>query len=162
FDPRFNSFGFPIHDYFFAAALERVRPGGLILFITSKGTMDKLDSTLREYLSHRTEFIGAIRLPNDAFKRTANTEVTTDIVMLRRLAEGETPKGHQWRKTEPHTNSKQQVIQINEYFGQRPHMMLGEMRLEGSMYQRGEPTLVGDRRPLAETLAEAIQHLPEN
>ncbi len=162
FDPRFNSFGLPIHDYFFAAALERVRPGGLIMFITSKGTMDKLDSSLREYLSHRAEFIGAIRLPNDAFKRTANTEVTTDIVMLRRLAEGETQKGLAWKNTLPHTNSKQEAIHINEYFAERPQMMLGEMRLAGRMYQRGEPTLVGDGRSISDALAEAIQRLPEN
>jgi adenine-specific DNA methylase len=68
FDSRFNNFRFPIHDYFFAASLEKVRPGGLVMFITSRGTMDKLDSTLREYLSTRTELLGAIRLPNDAFK----------------------------------------------------------------------------------------------
>lgn len=162
FDPRFNSFGFPIHDYFFAAAVERVRAGGLIMFITSKGTMDKLDSTLREYLAHRAEFIGAIRLPNDAFKHTANTEVTTDIVMLRRLAEGETPTGFAWKNTAPHTNSKQETIHINEYFVERPYMMLGEMRLAGRMYQRGEPTLVADRRKISEALSNAIQRLPEN
>ena len=83
FDPRFNVFKFPIHDYFFAAALEKVRPNGLLLFITSKGTLDKEDSTLREYLAQRADLLGAVRLPNDAFKRNANTEVTTDIVMLR-------------------------------------------------------------------------------
>jgi N12 class adenine-specific DNA methylase len=162
FDPRFNSFGFPIHDYFFAAALERVRPGGLLIFITSKGTLDKIDSTLREYLSHHAQFIGAIRLPNDAFKRTANTEVTTDIVFLRRLHEGETPQQLAWQKTAPHTNSQGETIHINEYFVQRPYMMLGEMRLEGRMYQRNEPTLVSNGRPLTETLAEAVRHLPEN
>lgn len=162
FDPRFNSFGFPIHDYFFAAALERVRPGGLIMFITSKGTMDKLDSTLRDYLAHRAEFVGAIRLPNDAFKRTANTEVTADIVMLRRLADGETPTGLAWKSTTSHTNSKQEAIPINEYFAEHPYMMLGEMRLEGSRYQGGEPTLVGDGREISEALADAIQRLPEN
>jgi hypothetical protein len=117
---------------------------------------------LREYLSHRAEFIGAIRLPNDAFKRTANTEVTTDIVILRRLNEGETPKGMAWKATVPHTNSKGETIQINEYFAERPHMMLGEMRLAGRMYQRNEPTLVSNGRSIGEALAEAIQQLPEN
>jgi hypothetical protein len=72
-DPRFNNYKFPIHDYFFAAALEKVRPGGLLMFITSRGTMDKLDSTLREMLSTRTELLGAIRLPNDAFKKSRPT-----------------------------------------------------------------------------------------
>ncbi|MGA2686343.1 MAG: hypothetical protein ABSF51_14990, partial [Verrucomicrobiota bacterium] len=90
-DPRWNSYKYSIHDYFFAAALEKVRLGGLMMFITSRGTMDKLDSTLRELLSTRTELLGAIRLPNDAFKKNAGTEVTTDIVMLRKLRPGETP-----------------------------------------------------------------------
>ncbi len=98
-DPRFNNYKFSIHDYFFAAALEKVRPGGLLMFITSRGTMDKLDSTLRELLSTRTELLGAIRLPNDAFKKNAGTEVTTDIVMLRRLRPGETPAGPAWKET---------------------------------------------------------------
>src|SRR6266542_472230 len=75
YDPRFHDHHFQIHDYFFAAALERVRPGGILMFITSKGTMDKLDSVLREYLSPRAELLGAVRLPNDAFKKNANTEV---------------------------------------------------------------------------------------
>jgi len=98
-DPRWNSYKFSIHDYFFAAALEKVRPGGLMMFITSRGTMDKLDSTLRELLSTRTELLGAIRLPNDAFKKNAGTEVTTDIVMLRKLRPGETPAGPAWKET---------------------------------------------------------------
>jgi SAM-dependent methyltransferase len=98
-DPRWNSYKFSIHDYFFAAALEKVRPGGLMMFITSRGTMDKLDSTLRELLSARTELLGAIRLPNDAFKKNAGTEVTTDIVMLRKLRPGETPTGPAWKET---------------------------------------------------------------
>lgn len=84
FDPRFKSWSFLIHDYFFAKALDKVRPGGLILFITSRGTMDKVDGALREYVSNQADLLGAIRLPNDAFKKNANTEVTTDIVMLRK------------------------------------------------------------------------------
>ena len=84
FDPRFKSWNFVIHDYFFAAALTKVRPGGLVVFITSKGTLDKADATLREYLEQTADFLGAIRLPNNAFKRNAHTEVTTDIVVLRK------------------------------------------------------------------------------
>ncbi|HEV2455350.1 MAG TPA: methyltransferase domain-containing protein, partial [Verrucomicrobiae bacterium] len=87
-DPRWNAWKFPIHDYFFAAAFAKVRPGGLVMFITSSYSMDKLDSSLRELLSERAEFLGAIRLPNDAFKKNAGTEVTTDIVMLRKLRPG--------------------------------------------------------------------------
>ena len=90
-DPRWNKFKFPIHDYFFPAALDKLRPGGLLMFITSRHTLDKLDPTLRELLAAKTELLGAIRLPNDAFKKNAGTEVTTDIVMLRKLRAGETP-----------------------------------------------------------------------
>ncbi len=159
-DPRFSDYRFPIHDYFFAAALERVRPGGIVLFISSRGTMDKLDSTLRVYLAERAELLGAIRLPNDAFKRNANTEVTTDIVMLRRLKPGEAPRGPSWRETAPHTNDQGEAFTINEYFAQRPQMMLGQMRLTGRMYRNQEPTLESDGRDLAEAMAAAIQRLP--
>jgi len=162
FDPRFNVFKFPIHDYFFAAALEKVRPGGLLLFITSKGTLDKQDSTLREYLAQRTELVGAIRLPNDAFKRNANTEVTTDIVMLRKLNPGESPSGPAWKQTAEYVNNKGESIYINEYFVQHPRMMLGTMKLSGSMYRDNEPTLVSDGRDLGDALLKALGELPRN
>src|SRR6266498_2077532 len=162
FDPKFNAFGFPIHDYFFAAALETVRPGGLVMFVTSKGTLDKMDTTLRQYLSERAELIGAIRLPNTAFKRIANTEVTTDIVILKKVEPGGTSNGPAWITTVPFANSRGETIHVNEYFAQRPHMMLGEMRLAGSMYRDGEPALVSDGRDLSAALAEAIEHLPQN
>ena len=84
FDPRFQSHQFLIHDYFFAASLAKVRPGGLIAFVTSRGTLDKQDTVLRDFVARQADFIGAIRLPNDAFKQNANTEVTTDIVFLRK------------------------------------------------------------------------------
>jgi len=96
------------------------------MFITSRGTMDKLDSTLRELLSTRTEFARAIRLPNDAFKKNAGTEVTTDIVMLRRLHPGETPTDPAWKETAEHTNDGGEAFTINEYFATRPEMMLGQ------------------------------------
>jgi N12 class adenine-specific DNA methylase len=162
FDPKFNEHGFLIHDYFFAASLEKVRAGGLIAFITSKGTMDKVDSTLRDYLAKRVEFIGAIRLPNNAFKRNANTEVTTDILFLRKLGPSETANSPPWSKIVPHSNSLGEVVPINEYFAARPHLMLGEMRLEGSMYARNEPTLVSDGRNIGDALATAIESLPAN
>ncbi|MDX1951078.1 MAG: DEAD/DEAH box helicase family protein [Verrucomicrobiota bacterium] len=161
FDPKFNEHGFLIHDYFFAAALDKVRPGGLIAFISSKGTMDKIDSSLRDHLARQAELIGAIRLPNDAFKRNANTEVTTDIIFLRKLALNETPRSTTWKNVVPHTNSRGEVIPINEYFAKRAHMMLGEMRLKGRMYQRNGPTLVSDKRDIGKGLAAAIENLPE-
>jgi N12 class adenine-specific DNA methylase len=160
-DPRWNSLKLPIHDYFFASALEKVRPGGLVMFITSRGTMDKLDSTLRELLSQRTELLGAIRLPNDAFKRNAGTEVTTDIVMLRKLRPGESPTGPAWKETASYTNDIGEAFTINEYFAARPEMMLGQLRLTGRMYRDNEPTLEPDGRSLAEALAQAVERLPQ-
>ena len=127
FDPKFNKHGFLIHDYFFAADLEKVRPGGLVMFITSRGTMDKTDPALRKYIADRADLVGAIRLPNNAFKRNANTEVTTDIVILKKRGSKEAPRGAAWKNVVPHTNTKGEVIEINEYFVENPHMMLGEM-----------------------------------
>jgi N12 class adenine-specific DNA methylase len=162
FDPRFKSWNFVIHDYFFAAALHKLRPGGLLLFITSRGTLDKLDGGLREYVSQQADLLGAIRLPNDAFKHNANTEVTTDIVMLRKRLPGELPSGPEWKAIQEITNSVGETIAINEYFAAHPEMMLGEMRLEGRMYRRGEPTLAGNGRDLSEQLAQAIALLPRD
>lgn len=162
FDPRFNDFRFPIHDYFFASALDKVRPGGLVLFVTTKGTMDKTNSTLREYLAQQAELLAAIRLPNDAFKKIANTEVTTDILMLRKLRTGEAPTGPTWVNTSNLKNSHAEDISINEYFVANPHMMLGEMRLAGSMYRDNEPTLVSDGRDLGQALADVVRSLPES
>ena len=160
-DPRWNSLKLPIHDYFFASALEKVRPGGLVMLITSRGTMDKLNSTLRELLSARAELLGAIRLPNDAFKRNAGTEVTTDIVMLRKLRPGESPTGPAWKATASYTNDIGEAFTINEYFAARPEMMLGQLRLAGRMYRDNEPTLEPDGRSLAEALAKAVERLPQ-
>ncbi|MCX6929356.1 MAG: N-6 DNA methylase, partial [Verrucomicrobia bacterium] len=161
-DPRFKGWNFLIHDYFFAATLEKVRPGGLILFITSKGTLDKHDGALREYLSQQADLVGAIRLPNDAFKKNANTEVTTDIVVLRKRLPCELPSGPAWKQTTEITNSLEETIPVNEYFAAHPEMMLGEMRLEGRMYRQNEPTLVGNGVPSEERLAEAIALLPRD
>lgn len=162
FDPRFKKWGFVIHDYFFAATLEEVRPGGLILFVTSKGTMDKTDATLREYVAERADFIGAIRLPNDAFKQNANTEVTTDIVMLRKRLPGDVAQGPPWTRLGEINNSVGDRIPVNEYFAARPEMMLGEMRLASRRYQRGEPTLESGGKDLAKELETAIGRLPQD
>ena len=115
--------------------MEKVRPGGLMVFITSKGTLDKVNSSLRDYLYDKADFLGAIRLPNTAFKQNANTEVTTDIVFLRKLATGEKPSGPAWLKLAEHRNAEGAVFQINEYFAANPHMMLGTMAQAGTMYR---------------------------
>jgi N12 class adenine-specific DNA methylase len=161
FDPEFNRRNFLIHDYFFAKALEKARPGGLVAFITSMGTMDKQDSGLRDYVRERAELVGAIRLPNTAFKENANTEVTTDIIFLRRLEQGEAPKGQLWSELDEHVNAEGVKFQINRYFANRPRMLCGHMAEEGTMYSAGEPALVPDDRPLHVALGEAIRWLPQ-
>ena len=160
FDESLARHNFLIHDYFFAKAIEKVRPGGLLVFITSKGTLDKQNSTLRHHLSADADFIGAIRLPNTAFKENANTEVTTDIVFLRRLAQGETPTGPAWLNLAEHTNPDGVTFQINEYFAAHPQMMLGIMRNEGTMYRGNEAALVPDGRDLGDAMRTAIATLP--
>src|ERR1700681_3088500 len=159
-DPSFNEHNFLVHDYFFAKAVENIRPGGLLAFVTSKGTLDKVNSSLRGYLADKVDFIGAIRLPNTAFKRNANTEVTTDIVFLRRLAVGESPSGPTWLNLAEHANRDGAVFQINEYFAANPHMMLGYMASAGTMYRSNEPALVADDRDLSAALAGAVAALP--
>ncbi len=160
FDPEFNQHNFLIHDYFFAKALQKARPDGIVAFITSMGTMDKQDARLREYLHERAEFLGAIRLPNTAFKQNANTEVTTDMVFLRRLNEGESPCGYDWRELAAHQNAEGTGLRINRYFAEHPAMMCGQMALEGTMYSEGEAALVPDGRPLDAALSQAIANLP--
>ena len=159
-DPQFNDQNFLIHDYFFAKAIEKVRPGGLLAFITSKGTLDKVDSSLREYVHARADLVGAIRLPNTAFKQNANTEVTADIIFLRKRANNETPSGPDWLKLAEHVNRDGETFRINEYFAVNPHMMLGHMANAGTMYRSNEPALLPDDRELSIALREAVNQLP--
>ena len=161
-DPRWNEYKFPIHDYFFAATLDKLRPGGLMMFITSRHTLDKQDSTLRELLAAKAEFLGAIRLPNNAFKKNAGTEVTTDIVMLRKLQPGESPRGPVWKSSVSFANERKEEFFLNEYFATHPHMMLGTMRLVRGMYRDGEPVLVPDGRDLSAAITEAVSRLPRD
>ncbi|MDQ6911278.1 MAG: DEAD/DEAH box helicase family protein [Verrucomicrobiota bacterium] len=161
-DPEFNDRNFLVHDYFFAKGITKVRPGGLLVFITSRGTLDKLNSDLRDHLQEQVDFLGAVRLPNDTFKRNANTEVTTDIVFLRKLEAGETPGGQAWLNLAKYLNPDGIAFRINEYFATHPHMMIGQMRTAGTMYRSNEPTLVPDGRELGEALREAITFLPRD
>src|SRR6266511_1150320 len=160
-DPEFNERNFLIHDYFFAKAITKVRPGGLVAFVTSKGTLDKANSHFREYLADKVNFAGAIRLPNTAFKQNANTEVTSDIVFLQRLENGQKPSGPAWQNLAEHVNGEGVAFRINEYFALHPHMMLGHMANEDTMYRSNEPALVPDGRDLASALREAIAELPK-
>ncbi|HAB19308.1 MAG TPA: DNA methylase, partial [Verrucomicrobiales bacterium] len=160
FDPRFKSWNFVIHDYFFAAALKHLRPGGLLLFVTSRGTLDKADVTLREYLAQQADFLAAIRLPNTTFERNAHTQVTTDIVVLRKRLPDEPRGGHRWRDLSQITNSLGEKIAVNEWFAAHPEFMLGEMQLSGRMYRRSEPTLVDRGTDLSEELLRVIPLFP--
>ncbi|WP_052888108.1 DEAD/DEAH box helicase family protein [Thermogemmatispora carboxidivorans] len=147
-----------IHDYFFAKSLEKVRPGGVMALITSHYTMDKKDDVIRRHLVDKADLIGAIRLPNTAFKGNAGTEVVTDILFLRKREEGTEPTGEQWAETGT-TWVDGHEITLNEYYIRHPEMMLGEMKLIRGMYRADEPTLVGELTP--GKLQEALKALPE-
>jgi N12 class adenine-specific DNA methylase/adenine-specific DNA methylase len=147
-----------IHDYFFAKSLDKLKPGGVMALITSRYTMDKQDDTIRAYLTESADLLGAIRLPNTAFKGNAGTEVTTDILFLRKRVPGAKPIGEAWRKLET-IHTEDGPIEVNEYFAHHPQMMLGAMKLSGTMYRGGEPALAGELTP--ELLKRAIAALPE-
>ena len=148
-----------IHDYFLAKSLDKVRAGGVVALITSRYTMDKQEATIRRYLAGRADLVGAIRLPNTAFKENAGTEVTTDIIFLQKRENGVSAQGEAWEELGL-VETPDGAVHINEYFARHPEMMLGEMRLEGTMYKAREPTLAGVLSP--ERLAQAVQALPEN
>ena len=134
-DRAFDKYGFLIHDYFLAKTLEQVRPGGVIAFITSKGTMDKASPDVRRYIAQRAELLGAIRLPNNAFKANAGTEVTSDILFLQ--------KREHPIDIEPdwiHLGQTADGIPINSYFVAHPDMMLGRMQWDKSMYGNEKET----------------------
>jgi N12 class adenine-specific DNA methylase len=147
-----------IHDYFFAKSLEKLRPGGVMALITSRYTMDKQADTIRRHLDEQADLLGAIRLPNTAFKANAGTEVTTDIFFLRKRVPGALPAGHAWRGLEA-IDSPDGPIAVNEYYARHPEMMLGQMKLQGTMYRGAEPTCEGQLTP--ELLRSAVESLPE-
>jgi N12 class adenine-specific DNA methylase len=146
-----------IHDYFFAKSLDTVRAGGVLALITSRYTMDKQDPAVRRYLAERADLLGAIRLPNTAFKANAGTEVTTDIVFLQKRAPGAVAGAESWQDLAP-IETPDGPIPVNEYFVRHPEMMLGQMRLERGLYNAREPTLAGELSP--ELLEAALSSLP--
>ena len=136
-DTGFDEHNFLIHRLLFRQGRRgKVRPAGLVVFVTSKGTLDKANSHFRAYLGGKADFLGAIRLPNTAFKQNANTEVTSDIVFLRRLQNGEKPSGPAWKDSADHVNHEGASFRINEYFASNPHMMLGHMANAGTITQQ--------------------------
>ena len=154
-DKAYNKLGFSIHNYFFAKAIDQVRPGGVVAFVTSRYTMDSKDSTARKHMAERTDLLGAIRLPNNAFKANAGTDVVSDIIFLQkrdRPADIE-PAWVQLGKTED-------GFAVNSYFVEHPEMVLGELTAESTQYGREELTVVPlEGTSLADQLAEAVQHI---
>lgn len=155
-DPRYDKQNLLIHDYFFVKTLDKVRPGGIVAFITSKGTLDKQDSTVREYLAQRADLLGAVRLPNNAFSRNAGTDVTTDILFLQKRAQP--PKQMpDW----VHLGQTADGIPINRYFETHPDMVLGTMAWDKSMYGNDRETTCAPLPgiELADQLSEAFSKL---
>ena len=154
-DKAYNKLGFSIHNYFFAKAIDQVRPGGIVAFVTSRYTMDSKDSTARKHMAERADLLGAIRLPNNAFKANAGTEVVSDIIFLQkrdRPADIE-PAWVQLGKTED-------GFAINQYFVDHPEMVLGELTAESTQYGREELTVAPlEGTSLADQLAEAVRHI---
>lgn len=159
FDPDFTEHGFLIHDYFFAKALEEVRPGGIVAFVTSKGTMDKESTAVRRYLAQRAEFLGAIRLPDDTFSRTAGTDVTSDIIFLmRREVPVEEPHDEWIEVVDVPLGPDGRLFPLNAYFSIHPDMVMGHMAVESGPW--GDRTSCKpDGRNLQSALGEAIANI---
>lgn len=153
-DKKYDKNHWLIHDYFFGKTLDKVRPGGVIAFITSKGTMDKENSAVRKYLAQRADLIGAIRLPNNAFKANAGTEVTSDIIFLQ--------KRDRMTDIEPdwvHLDTDENGIRMNRYFVQHPEMVLGDMVMESTRFGMDSTCRAYEDADLSELLSEAVQNL---
>ena len=154
-DKAYNKLGFSIHNYFFAKAIDQVRPGGVVAFVTSRYTMDSKDSTARKHMAERADLLGAIRLPNNAFRANAGTDVVSDIIFLQKRDRpiDHEPEWVQLGKTED-------GFAINQYFVDHPEMVLGELTAESTQYGREELTVAPlEGTSLADQLAEAVQHI---
>ena len=154
-DSRYNAQKFLIHDYFFAKALDKVRAGGVVMFITSKGTMDKASPEVRKYIAQRAELLGAIRLPDNTFKANAGTEVTSDILILQ--------KRDRVMDIEPdwvHLDTDENGVTMNRYFVEHPEMVLDEIKMENTRFGTFEPVCKARKDiPLSELLSNAVQRI---
>ena len=153
-DKAYNKLGFSIHNYFFAKAIDQVRPGGIVAFVTSRYTIDSKDSTARKHMAERADLLGAIRLPNNAFKANAGTDVVSDIIFLQKRDRpiDHEPDWVQLGKTED-------GFAINQYFVDHPEMVLGNLELESTQYGHDLTVAPIEGTSLAEQLAEAVQHI---
>lgn len=153
-DRQYDKNNFLVHDYFFTKTLDKVRPGGVIAFVTSKGTMDKKNSEVRKYLAQRAELLGAIRLPNTAFQENAGTEVTSDILFLK--------KRDRLMNIEPdwvHLTENDDGIVMNQYFADHPEMVMGKMEMVSGAYGMESTCVPDTSRPLSEQLQEAVANI---
>ena len=161
-DPEYKSRRPMLHDYFFMKTIDRVKPGGVVVFVTSKGTMDKTSDKSRKYLADRANLLGAIRLPQTAFKDNAGTEVVTDVIFLQKRGEGIPDNGVQWLNTKE-IETPQGPTAINEYFVNNPPMVLGSHALTGSMYRANEYTVIPQEGvDIEQAFNRAVQALPKD
>ncbi len=159
FDPDYNKYNFYIHDYFIAKGIDKIKPNGLMAVITSKGTMDKQNPSIRKYIADRAELVGAVRLPNTAFKQTANTEVVTDILFFCKREEkiNATIENTEWLATGKTADG----YEINNYYIAHPEMILGTLIKETGLYGAEDITVKPDGRELSEAINTAIGRLPQ-
>lgn len=167
-DPKYNKYNFNIHNYFFAKAIDQVRPGGIVAFITSTGTMQSGSDSkrLREILKNKADFIGAVRLPDTAFKENAGTEVTTDLIILQKREPGAAPgkNNHAWldtADTELRAKYGGYPLQINEYYRDNPDMLIGELK-EDTLYSGGRLALDGRGLDVGKELENRVEKFPKN
>lgn len=153
-DKRYDKYGFLIHDYFFAKTLDKVRPGGIVAYVTSKGTMDKESPVVRKYLAQRADLLGAIRLPNNAFKDAAGTDVTSDILFFQKR-DTLTVEEPAW----VHLNTDANGLKMNQYFIDNPDMVMGEMREISGPFGPETACVAYDGQDLEEMLSDAIQNI---
>lgn len=158
-DREYNKHNLNIHNYFILKSLDKLRPGGVAALITSSSTLDAADPKARNLFAGKADLVGAIRLPNTAFKGNANTEVTTDILFFKKRPEGEHQRGEPFE----HSKALPNGIRVNEYFHDRPEMMLGSMERAGTMYGPDQPALIAPpEQDLPAELQKAVENLPEN
>lgn len=158
-DSDYNRYNFRVHDYFLAKSIDKVKPNGIVAIVTSKGTMDKLNPSARKYVAERAELLGAIRLPNTAFKQTAGTEAVADILFFRKREEKLTDlSGVEWLGT----GKTEEGYEINQYFVNHPEMVLGTLAEEIGLYGGNDITVKPDGRELSEAIAEALNNLPKD
>ena len=167
-DPKYNKYNFNIHNYFFAKSIDQVRPGGIVAFITSTGTMQSGSDSkrLREILKNKADFIGAVRLPDTAFKESAGTEVTTDLIILQKREPGAAPgkNNHAWldtADTELRAKYGGYPLQINEYYRDNPDMLIGELK-EDTLYSGGRLALDGRGLDVGKELENRVEKFPKN